>query len=44
MDVTDKEMKRFIQGRQNDNISMWHFVLKETIIEEEKKQKKTLVM
>lgn len=36
MDVIDKEMKQFIPGRQNDNISMWHSVLKETIIEEER--------
>lgn len=35
MDLTDKEMKLFILGRQNDNISMWHSVLKKTITEEE---------
>lgn len=35
MDVTDKEMKLFILGRQNENISTWHSVLKKTIIEEE---------
>ncbi len=33
--VIDKEMKWFILGRQNDNISMWHSILKEIIIEEE---------
>lgn len=31
--MIDKEMKRFILGRQKDNISMWHLSLKESIVE-----------